>query len=386
MGYDVKVPILPESVADATVAKWYKKVGDFIARGENLVDLETDKIMLEVPAPCDGTISAIHAEEGAVVLPEQLIADITEGDAPTTTAEPVAADVSAPASQDADVKASPSVRRYAGEQSVDVSSLSGTGRSGAVTKSDVDSAKAPPVASSAVVAGSRTERREPMSRLCQRIAERLVQVQHEGALLTTFNEVNMQPVMDLRARYKKDFEKAHGVRIGFMSFFVNAAVEALQRFPAVNASIDGTDIVYHNYCDVGVAIGSPRGLVVPILKNAESMNMAEIEKTIRDYAERAQDGKLSMDEITGGTFSITNGGTFGSMLSTPIINPPQTAILGMHNIVKRVVVIDDEVVVRPVMYLALSYDHRVIDGREAVLFLSTIKQLLEDPARILLSV
>ncbi len=390
MSFEVKVPILPESVADATIAKWYKKVGDTVVREENLVDLETDKIMLEVPAPCSGIVSEILFEEGGVVDAEQVIAVITEGEVQETPADSKPAEESAPsqASQGAS-PAGPSVRRHAGEAGVNASTLAGTGNRGRLTKADVDAAtkgSSQAVAQDLPVAGLRTEKRVPMSRLRQRIAERLVQVQHEAAILTTFNEVDMKPVMELRSKYKESFEKKHGARLGFMSFFVKAVVEALQRYPAVNASIDGTDILYHDYCDIGVAIGSPRGLVVPVLRNVEAMSMADVEGGIMQYAVAAKDGKLTFDDLTGGTFSITNGGTFGSMMSTPIINPPQTAILGMHNIVKRAVVINDEVVVRPMMYVALSYDHRVIDGREAVLFLSTIKQLLEDPARMLLSV
>lgn len=403
MSYEVKVPVLPESVADATVAKWYKKAGDSVVREENMVDLETDKIMLEVPAPCTGVIKEIKVEEGTVVGPQALIAIIEEGavaeaaasDAPTEAVAEKPAEVavppaaqSAPAEPPASPAApagsapiSPSVRRYASQNNMDPASLAGTGMSGRVSKTDVDQALG--LVGSA---GARTEKRVALSRLRQRVAERLVQVQHEAAILTTFNEVNMQPVMDLRKAYKDRFEKTHGVKLGFMSFFTKAVVEALQRFPAVNSSIDGNEIIYHNYCDVGVAIGSERGLVVPILRNAEMMSMADVEQSIRDYAGRAASGKLSMEDMTGGTFTITNGGTFGSMLSTPIINPPQTGILGMHNIVKRPCVIDDEIVIRPMMYLALSYDHRVIDGREAVLFLVTIKELLEDPARLLLAV
>lgn len=393
MSYEVKVPVLPESVADATIAKWYKKVGDSVAREENIVDLETDKIMLEVPAPCDGVIIEIKEAEGAVVGPQALIAVIEEGAVAEASSEEPVAEQSAPAAEEKVAApggaASPSVRRYANEKGVDTAQVSGSGKAGRVTKGDIDghgSSSAKPAAEGVVSAGSRTEKRVPMSRLRQRVAERLVQVQHEAAILTTFNEVNMQPVMDLRKAYKDKFEKVHGVKLGFMSFFAKAVVEALQEYPAVNSSVDGNEIVYHNYCDVGVAIGSERGLVVPVLRNVENMSMADIEQSIRDYAGLASTGKLSLDDMTGGTFTITNGGTFGSMMSTPIINPPQTGILGMHNIIKRPHVINDQVVVRPMMYIALSYDHRVIDGREAVLFLVKIKELLEDPARMLLSV
>lgn len=403
MSYEVKVPVLPESVADATIAKWYKKVGDAVAREENIVDLETDKIMLEVPAPCDGVIKEIKAAEGSVVEAQALIAIIEEGAvAPAPAAEEKAdAPAAAPAaaqqvaeetSSDADA-ISPSVRRYLNEKGVNASQVKGSGKGGRISKEDVDaflaSAKQSPAAAAAPVveaAGSRTEKRVPMSRLRQRVAERLVQVQHEAAILTTFNEIDMQPVMDLRKAYKDKFEKAHGVKLGFMSFFAKAVVEALQRFPAVNSSIDNNEIIYHNYCDIGVAIGSERGLVVPVLRNVENMSMADIEQSIRDYSAQASSGKLALEDMTGGTFTITNGGTFGSMMSTPIINPPQTGILGMHNIVKRPCVVNDEIVIRPMMYVALSYDHRVIDGREAVLFLVTIKELLEDPARMLLAV
>ena len=396
MSYEVKVPVLPESVADATVAKWYKKVGDTVAREENIVDLETDKIMLEVPAPCSGVLTAINVEEGAVVNAKQLIAVIEEGAVAEVTANnTVAAAVSSSAESSPATSGtqplSPSARREVKGTGVNPDQVQGTGPGGRVTKQDVRNHASAPAASSAAEAvvessGSRTEKRVPMSRLRQRVAERLVQVQHEAAILTTFNEVNMKPVMDLRKAYKDKFEKVHGVKLGFMSFFTAAVVEALKRYPAVNSSIDGNEIIYHNYCDVGVAIGSERGLVVPIIRNAETLSMADIEQSIRNYAAKASTGKLALEDMTGGTFTITNGGTFGSMLSTPIINPPQTGILGMHNIVKRPCVIDDEIVIRPMMYLALSYDHRVVDGREAVLFLVTIKELLEDPARMLLAV
>lgn len=395
MSIEIKVPTLPESVTDATVAKWYKNVGDSIERDENLVDLETDKVMLEVPAPESGVIEKILVSEGDTVGADTLIAVITAGAAKQKTAEtPASAATEASLLKSEAVRPnsngelSPAVRRLAGENAIDASQIKGSGKGGRVTKQDVENHLQTPASASAAqtVSGHRDEKRVPMSRLRARIAERLVQVQHEAALLTTFNEVNMKPVMDLRSRYKDAFEKAHGVRLGFMSFFTKAAVEALKRFPAVNASIDGNDLIYHNFCDVGVAIGSERGLVVPILRNAEKMSMADIEKGIRDYAEKAASGKIAIEDMTGGTFTITNGGTFGSMLSTPIINPPQTAILGMHNIVERPVAEKGEVVIRPIMYLALSYDHRVIDGREAVLFLRAIKDAMEDPARLLLEV
>jgi 2-oxoglutarate dehydrogenase E2 component (dihydrolipoamide succinyltransferase) len=392
MTIEIKVPTLPESVSDATVAKWYKKVGDQVNRDENLIDLETDKVMLEVPAPASGVLQEVKVEEGAVVTADQLLAILVPGEVtqPTTDgADASTADsVDAPATADKDSSAAgPAARRAALESGVDVSSVAGTGKGGRVTKSDVNTQSSGATSSAAtIVAGSRTEKRVPMSRLRARIAERLVEVQQTAALLTTFNEINMKPVRDLRARYKDQFEKKHGVRLGFMSFFTQAVVHALQQFPAVNASIDGTDIIYHNFFDIGIAIGSPRGLVVPILRNAENMNMAEIEGSIKDYAHKAKEGKLSIDDMTGGTFTITNGGVYGSMMSTPIINPPQTAILGMHNIVDRAVVENGEIVVRPMMYVALSYDHRVIDGKESVSFLKTIKELIEDPARLILGV
>lgn len=398
MTIEIKVPVLPESVTDATVAKWYKKVGDQVARDENIVDLETDKVMLEVPATKAGVIESITSSEGDVVTEGHILATIKEG-APAAEseakAEPEPAASTAPAAESEtkvepaekaaakpaakkQTDLSPSVRRIVKENDVDASKVDGSGRGGRITKQDVVTHMAG--------GGSRSEERVPMSRLRQRIAERLLEVQQNAAILTTFNEIDMQPVMDLRKKYKDQFEKEHDVRLGFMSFFTKAVVEALKRFPAVNASIDGNDIIYHNYCDVGIAIGSPRGLVVPILRNVENMGFAEIEKQIRVYAGKARDGKLSIEDMQGGTFTITNGGTYGSMMSTPIINPPQAGILGMHNIVKRAVVINDEVVVRPMMYVALSYDHRIIDGSESVRFLVTIKELIEDPARMLLEV
>ena len=393
MTVEIKVPTLPESVSDAVVAKWYKSVGDFIERDENLVDLETDKVMLEVPAPESGVIDQLMVNVGDTVGQAALLAVIKPGAAPAKkqqTADPV------PSTAASALDVSPAVRRLAAEQGIDLNQVAGTGKSGRITKQDVQQhmAAAPTVPAPAVLAadaglppmGARTQERVPMSRLRARIAERLVQVQHEAALLTTFNEVDMQPVMDLRKRYKDIFEKTHQARLGFMSFFTKAVVEALKRFPAVNASIDGSDLIYHHYYDIGIAIGSDRGLVVPILRNAELLSLAEIEQQIRSFAAQAQSGKLAIEQMTGGTFTITNGGTYGSMLSTPIINPPQTAILGMHNIVERAVVIDGQIVARPMMYLALSYDHRVIDGREAVLFLRSIKDALEDPARMLLNV
>ncbi|MBV52842.1 MAG: dihydrolipoyllysine-residue succinyltransferase [Coxiellaceae bacterium] len=390
MSIEIKVPALPESVADATVAKWYKKAGDPVSRDENLVDLETDKIMLEVPAPQSGVLKEILHTEGETVTADQVLALIEEGEVSEAThsqtqvdSDSVALEQQVASDTSSDVPLSPSARRALAETGTDVSQVAGTGKDGRITKEDVlssqPSVSLPPV-------GMRAEERVPMSRLRARVAERLVEVQQSAAILTTFNEVNMKPVMDLRNKYKEAFEKTHGVRLGFMSFFTKAAVEALKRFPAVNASIDGSDIIYHHFYDVGIAIGSERGLVVPILRNVENMSMADVEQGIRDYAGKAKTGKLALEDMQGGTFTITNGGVFGSMLSTPIINPPQTAILGMHNIVERPIVENGEIVARPVMYLALSYDHRVIDGRESVLFLKTIKDLIEDPSRLLLAV
>lgn len=400
MSIEVKVPALPESVADATVALWHKQPGDEVKRDETLLELETDKVMLEVPAVQDGVLEKILKPVGSKVTAAEVLGMLSASKGGATTAAktestPAAAEKTAATKVSTSDDLSPAVRRLVGEQDVNVDQIKGTGKGGRITKEDVLSAgktaSAPsttssPSASVPAVAGERAEQRVPMSRLRARIAERLVEAQHNAAMLTTFNEVNMQPVMDLRARYKDTFEKTHGVKLGFMSFFVKASIEALKRFPVVNASIDGEDIIYHGYNDIGIAISSPRGLVVPILRNAETMSMADIEKAIIDYSNKARDGKLTIEEMTGGTFTITNGGIFGSMLSTPIINAPQCAILGMHNIVKRPVVENDEVVVRPIMYVALSYDHRLIDGRESVSFLLTIKQLLEDPSRLLLGV
>lgn len=374
MSIEIKVPMLPESVTDATIAKWYKKVGDTIARDENLVDLETDKVMLEVPAPRGGVIEKIIVQEGTVVKAQELLAIIKEGDVtvspvpasththtPTPAFTPASAHTPTPTPTNLDL--TPSERRAVRE-----------GKS---------------IASTAIAqefASPRTEKRVAMSRLRQRVAERLKEVQNTAAILTTFNEINMKSVMDVRAKYKDEFEKTTGSRLGFMSFFTKAAIEALKQFPAVNASIDGTDILYHNYYDIGIAIGSERGLVVPIIRDADQISMADIEKQIRDYAKKAQDGKIAIEDLTGGTFTITNAGTYGSMMSTPIINPPQSAILGMHNIVERAVVENGQIVIRPMMYVALSYDHRIVDGREAVLFLMAIKKFIEDPARFLLQI
>ncbi|OFO28805.1 dihydrolipoamide succinyltransferase [Neisseria sp. HMSC056A03] len=388
---DVKVPMLSESVSEGTLLEWKKKVGEAIARDEILIDIETDKVVLEVPSPQAGVLVEIVAQDGETVVADQVLARIDT--AATDAAEaPAAAPVeAAPAAAPAAAQnnaAMPAAAKLAAETGVDVNALQGSGRDGRVLKEDVQNAAAKPAAAAApavaLPAGARPEERVPMSRLRARVAERLLASQQENAILTTFNEVNMKPIMDLRAKYKDKFEKEHGVKLGFMSFFVKAAVAALKKYPVVNASVDGKDIVYHGYFDIGIAIGSPRGLVVPILRDADQMSIADIEQAIVDYAKKAKDGKIAIEDLTGGTFSITNGGTFGSMMSTPIINPPQSAILGMHATKERAVVENGQVVVRPMMYLALSYDHRIIDGREAVLTLVAIKDALEDPARLLL--
>lgn len=384
---DVKVPMLSESVSEGTLLEWKKKVGEAVARDEILIDIETDKVVLEVPSPQAGVLVEIVAQDGETVVADQVLARIDT--AATAAAEaPAAAPAeatSAAAAPDAaqNNAAMPAAAKLAAETGVDVNALQGSGRDGRVLKEDVQNAAAKPAAAAAP-AGARPEERVPMSRLRARVAERLLASQQENAILTTFNEVNMKPIMDLRAKYKEKFEKEHGVKLGFMSFFVKAAVAALKKYPVVNASVDGKDIVYHGYFDIGIAIGSPRGLVVPILRDADQMSIADIEQAIVDYAKKAKDGKIAIEDLTGGTFSITNGGTFGSMMSTPIINPPQSAILGMHATKERAVVENGQVVVRPMMYLALSYDHRIIDGREAVLTLVAIKDALEDPARLLL--
>jgi 2-oxoglutarate dehydrogenase E2 component (dihydrolipoamide succinyltransferase) len=410
---EVKVPQLSESVAEATLLAWRKKVGESVKRDENLIDIETDKVVLELPAPADGVLAKIIRSDGGTVKAGEVIATIdTEAKAavsavvpPKMGTQPAAQAPAAPARPLAAVKphaapapAMPAARKIAGEKGVDTGAVSGSGRGGRVTKADVlaHEAKAPaapapaalqpvptPVNVEQVLAG-RPEQRVPMSRLRARIAERLVQSQSTAAILTTFNEVNMQPVIDLRKKYQERFERGHGVRLGFMSFFVKAAVHALKKFPIVNASVDGNDIVYHGYFDIGIAVASPRGLVVPILRDADQMSFPDIEKQIADFGKRAQEGRLSIEELTGGTFSISNGGVFGSMLSTPIINPPQSAILGVHATRDRPVAENGQVVIRPMNYLALSYDHRIIDGREAVLSLIAMKEALEDPARLLL--
>lgn len=434
MSIEVRVPTLPESVTDATLMSWHKQPGDPVKRDENLVDLETDKVVLEIPAPADGVLSDIVRSDGDTVTAGDLLANIEEGEVaeapeaipaeqtPPVPSQPIHEETPAVASEYTtatnivDLEGlSPAVRRLVSEHDLDVSQIPGTGRNHRITKADVlayldsrnaapaptpsapsqatatptppPAPKAPP--SSPQIApdtAGRLEQRVPMTRLRARIAERLVEAQQTAAMLTTFNEINMQGVMNVRAQHKDQFEKAHGVRLGFMSFFVKGVVEALRRFPAVNGSIDGNDIIYHGYYDIGIAVSSPRGLVVPILRDADQMSFAEVEKTITDFGQRAKEGTLAMEELSGGTFSITNGGVFGSLMSTPILNPPQSAILGMHKTMDRAMVENGQVVVRPMMYVALTYDHRIIDGKEAVTFLVTVKQCLEDPARLLLQV
>ena len=388
---DVKVPMLSESVSEGTLLEWKKKVGEAVARDEILIDIETDKVVLEVPSPQAGVLVEIVAQDGETVVADQVLARIDTAATAAAEAPAAAPAEAAPAAAPAAAQnnaAMPAAAKLAAEIGVDVNALQGSGRDGRVLKEDVQNAAAKPAAAAApavaLPSGARPEERVPMSRLRARVAERLLASQQENAILTTFNEVNMKPIMDLRAKYKEKFEKEHGVKLGFMSFFVKAAVAALKKYPVVNASVDGKDIVYHGYFDIGIAIGSPRGLVVPILRDADQMSIADIEQAIVDYAKKAKDGKIAIEDLTGGTFSITNGGTFGSMMSTPIINPPQSAILGMHATKERAVVENGQVVVRPMMYLALSYDHRIIDGREAVLTLVAIKDALEDPARLLL--
>lgn len=408
MATEIKAPVFPESVADGTIATWHKKVGEPVSRDEVIADIETDKVVLEVVAPADGSLTSILKQEGETVLSAEVIA-VFEAGTGAVSEKDVAKDVGqAEAGAGAVVKReepeeavqvsneqSPAVRKAVAEQGLDVSQIEGTGRGGRLTKEDVVNAantpKAPaPVAPSVPMValsqavGERVEKRVPMTRLRQRVAERLLSATQETAMLTTFNEVNMKPIMDLRKQYQERFEKRHGTRLGFMSFFVKAATEALKRYPAVNASIDGEDIVYHGYYDIGVAVSSDRGLVVPVLRDTDRMSFAEVEKSIGDFGGKAREGKLSIGDMTGGTFTISNGGTFGSLLSTPILNPPQTAILGMHKIQERPMAVDGQVVILPMMYLALSYDHRMIDGKEAVGFLVAIKELIEDPAALLL--
>lgn len=410
MTTEIKVPVLPESIADAEVVTWHKKPGDSIKRDENLVDIETDKVVLEVPSPCDGVLKSIAENDGATVVGEQLLGLIEEGGVNVVDEKPEVISMGQDTSESTtqDVAINPAAKKLMQENNIKANELTGSGKAGRILKEDVLKAiknkQAAPVVNNAVAVtksksmtstesvasefdtAERVEKRVPMTRLRARIAERLIDAQQTAAILTTFNEVNMQPVKDLRARYKDEFEKKYDVRLGFMSFFVKAAVEALKRFPTVNASIDGNDVVYHGYFDIGVAVSSPRGLVVPIIRDADQMDLAQIERTIRELGQKAQDNALSMEDITGGTFTISNGGVFGSLLSTPILNPPQSGILGMHSIQERPVAENGEVVIRSMMYLAHSYDHRIIDGREAVQFLVTIKELLEDPARMLIGV
>lgn len=405
MTTEIKTPVLPESIADAEVVAWHKQPGDKVVRDENLVDIETDKVVLEVPAPCDGVLTSICEKEGAIVTGQQLLGYIEEGAVAATsnTNEKTAAADRPPVIQmNQDVVIHPSAKKLMQQHGIELRELSGSGKDGRILKEDVlkvisakqghATAKEPvsemtaTSLDAALNVNDRIEKRVPMTRLRARIAERLLEAQHNAAILTTFNEVNMQPVMELRARYKEQFEKEYDVRLGFMSFFVTAAVEALKRFPSVNASIDGDDIVYHGFFDIGVAVSSPRGLVVPIIRDADQLDLAQIERTIRELGQKAQQNALALDEMTGGTFTISNGGVFGSLLSTPILNPPQSGILGMHTIQERPVAENGEVVIRPMMYLAHSYDHRIIDGKEAVQFLLTIKELLEDPARMLIGV
>ena len=421
MSVEVKVPLLPESVSEATVAVWHKKVGDSVTIDENIVDIETEKVVLEVPSTVDGVIKEIKFEEGATVGEQEVLAIIEEGakadassdkkesksDASESAQDTKAADTddSDDDGDDSDAdKLSPAVKKLVAENDIDPSSIKGTGKNGRLLKDDVvkaienkksssksgsdqassDSGKESSSVKPTSSSGSREERRVPMTRLRSTIARRLKEAQDTQAMLTTFNDVNLQAVIDIRNQYKELFEKTHGTRLGFMSFFVKATIEALKRFPAVNASIDGNDLVYHDYYDIGIAASSPRGLVVPVLRDVDQMSFAEVEKTIGEYGQKAKDGKLTMDDLTGGTFTISNGGVFGSMMSTPIVNPPQSAILGMHRIEERPIALNGEVVIRPMMYLAVTYDHRIIDGKESVLFLRTIKECLEDPARLML--
>lgn len=399
MNIDVKVPVFSESISEGTLHKWRKSQGDFVRRDEILVEIETDKVVLEIAAPENGVLSQVKSNDGAVVKSEQVIAVIdTDAKASMQTTRATAsnaAPTTSPSTESAaQSKLSPAVRKLIDEHALDPEEIPTTSKPGRLTKSDVlaylekiESAPTPtaPVAVP-VNSNGRQEQRVPMTRLRARIAERLKDAQNTAAILTTFNEVNMKPVMDLRSRYKDQFEREHGVKLGFMSFFTKACVEALKKYPVINASIDGTDILYHGYYDVSIAVSSPRGLVVPVVRNADILSIAELELQINEYAAKARESKLTMEDLTGGTFTISNGGVFGSMLSTPILNPPQSAILGMHKTQERAVVENGQVVVRPVMYLALSYDHRIVDGHEAVLFLVKVKELIEDPARLLLQI
>ena len=406
MSSEIKVPTLPESIADALIVTWHKAQGDAVQRDEVLVDIETDKVVMEVPAAQDGVLGKIIEPEGTTVTAHQVIGSIEEGSAAASapaaaTTAPAPAEAAPTAANDAGVgQTSPSVRKLLAEHGLSASDITGSGKNGRIVKEDVEqhvasksggsSTSATSVAAAAsasapmAVAGEREERRVPMSRLRSRIAERLLDASQNTAMLTTFNEVNMQAFIDMRKQYKDQFEKSHGIKLGFMSIFLKAATEALKRYPDVNASIDGDDIVYHSYCDIGVAVSSERGLVVPVVRNTEFMSLATIEKSIAEYAGKARDGKLSIEEMTGGTFTVSNGGVFGSLLSTPILNPPQSAILGMHATQDRPIAENGEVVIRPMMYVALSYDHRIVDGKGAVGFLKTIKELVEDPQRLVL--
>ena len=404
MTIEIKVPPLPESVSDATLVAWHKNVGESVARDENLVDLETDKVVLEVPAPAAGTIAKIVVEDGATVVAGDVLAILEEGEvavaAPSTAEKAERKAAPAPKESKGPVKTSPAVRRLLDEHDLDATVVMGSGKDGRITKADVmaflksDSSGDVTPSDTAPAAGVevlseglvREEKRVPMTRLRARIAERLVEAQQTAAMLTTFNEVDLTEVMALRKRYRDEFEKAHGVRLGFMSFFAKAAVEALKKFPVVNASVEDNDIIYHNYYDIGVAVSSDRGLMVPVIRDVDQMSFADFEGALTDMAKKAQDGSIGMDDLTGGTFTITNGGIFGSMMSTPILNQPQSAILGMHSIQQRPMVVDGEIAARPMMYLAVTYDHRIIDGKEAVQFLVSIKEQLEDPSRLLLQV
>lgn len=396
---EVKIPILSESISEAALLSWHKKVGDAVVRDENLIDVETDKVVLELPAPQSGILAKIIKGDGLSVTSDEVIAVIDTEARGAATAESARMQPGKTVSKAASADLSPAVRKLVAEHHLNPAEISGSGQGGRITKEDVlihlEKPASPvavtaqvnaPAVAPAIPADTRPEQRVPMTRLRARVAERLVEAQQTAAILTTFNEANMQPVMELRNRYKEKFEKEHGVKLGFMSFFVKAAIAALKKYPIVNASIDGSDIVYHGYYDIGVAVGSSRGLVVPILRDADQLSIAEIERKIADFSVRAKDGKLTIEELTGGTFTISNGGVFGSMMSTPILNPPQSAILGMHKTYDRPVVENGQIVIRPMMYLALSYDHRIIDGREAVLSLLAIKEALEDPSRMLLQI
>lgn len=397
MSTEIKVPVFPESVTDGTLTTWHKKPGEYISQGEVIVDIETDKVVFEVPSLEDGVVDDLLVEEGETVLSGQVIAHVTKGSPQKSDSKAESEEMNEEVndSNENELIITPSAQKMINEQNLDVKQITGSGKGGRVLKEDVilflenktEKQQVKPTSVSPVISqDGRIEKRVPMTRLRKRIAERLLDAQQTAAILTTINEVNMQPVMELRKRYQEKFEKTHGVRLGFMSFFVKAVVEALQRFPEVNASIDGDDIIYHGFFDIGIAVGSPRGLVVPILRDTEQLSVAQIEQQINDFGQRAKEGALTLEEITGGTFSITNGGVFGSLLSTPILNPPQSGILGMHKIQQRPVVEDNEIVIRPMMYLAFSYDHRIIDGKEAVQFLVAIKDILEDPARLILQI